>query len=232
MIRTLVALGFLSLIWTLAGCEGVEELINANRPPELDERGIIVSADRVAPFDTVTASISATNPVEGPLFYEWSATGGRFIQPADSSLVFWIAPLQGGLYQLTVKVSNNRKSVDASKAIEVVSSAKPLVDIREPSEDAYFVVSQPIPVEAHAQHENGLSRVRLLVSKDGQDSLIQQLDGNAAGIYRFDRLRACRAWVGKATLIVEAQAANQLQTIGNDSVIINIEGIIEGKNEP
>lgn len=220
------------MIWALVACEGVEELINANRPPELDERGIIVSADRVAPFDTVTASISATNPVEGPLFYEWSATAGRFIQPADSSLVRWIAPLLGGSYQLTVKVSNNRRSAEASKAVEVVSSAKPLVDIQEPAEDAYFVVNQQITVEATAQHENGISRVRLLVSKDGRDSLIQQLDGNAAGVYRFEQLYAYRALVGKATLLVEAQAANPLQTIGNDSLIINIEGIIEGKNEP
>jgi len=220
------------MIWALVACEGVEELINANRPPELDERGIIVSADRVAPFDSVTASISATNPVEGPLFYEWSATGGRFIQPADSSLVYWIAPWQGGPYQLTVKVSNNRRSVEASKNIEVVSSAKPLVDIQEPAEDAYFVVNQQIPVEAMAQHENGISWVRLLVSKDGRDSLIQQLDGNAAGFYRFEQLHAYRALVGKATLLVEAQAANPLQTMGNDSLIINIEGIIEGKNEP
>jgi len=224
------------MIWALVACEGVEELINANRPPELDDQGIIVSADRVAPFDTVTASISATNPVEGPLFYEWSAaggsTGGRFIQPADSSLVRWIAPLLGGSYRMTVKVSNNRRSVEASKAIEVVSSAKPLVDIREPANDAYFVVNQQIPVEATAQHENGISWVRLLVSKDGRDSLIQQLDGNAAGVYRFDGLRAYRALVGKAILLVEAQAANPMQTKGNDSVIINIEGIIEGKNEP
>jgi len=139
--------------------------------------------------------------------------------------------LEGGSYEITVNVSNENKETEASKDIEVVSSAKPLVDILAPNKDSYFVLGEQIVVEASAYHENGISVIRLVASKNGQDSLIQQLGGNGSGSYRFEQLRAYDNLVGKTTLIVEAEADNQLQTLGNDAVAINIEGIIVGKNE-
>ncbi len=204
-------------------CEGVEDLINAGKEPEIDEKGIVLSAEKVYPRDTVTASISATNPLDGPLNYAWSATGGTFIQPADKDTVRWIAPLSGRTYTIKVEVSNEKLSADASKDINVISLARPLVDIMSPEPDSHFILGKKIPVRAHAEHETGIKTVRLLIG----DSLIAEKDGNSSNDYIFDALRAAPDMVGKAKLIIQAEGFNQLTA--QDEVEVQIEGIILGK---
>lgn len=221
--KTLVFIIYLFAFCFLISCEGVEDLINAGKEPEIDERGIVLSAENVYPRDTVTASVSATNPLDGPLNYEWSATGGNFIQPADKDTVRWIAPLAGNTYRITVEVSNEKKSAGAYKDVTVISLAKPLVDIMSPERDSHFILGKTIAVRAHAEHENGIKTVRLFVG----DSLIAEKDGHSGTEYSFDELQASPGMVGKAKIIVRAVALNQLTE--EDDVEINVEGIILGK---
>jgi len=213
-----------ALIFILVSCDGVSDLLNLDKAPVLDENGIIVSSDRVSPGDTIMASISATNPEDGPLYYRWTKTGGNFVPPADKDTVYWVAPLAGGTYFIYVTVSNDKKSTSTHKEVVVISSSKPLVRMLRPEENARFVLSETVEVEASAQHENGIARVRLFVG----DSLLSESDGKKTGNYNF-MFKPTPVMVGTTTLIVEAEAANQFSSIGRDSVNVIIKGIIIGK---
>jgi len=216
----------LGLLFMLLGCDSVGHFLGLKKDPELGDEGIVVSADRVAPRDTVTACITATNPIDGPMYFKWTASGGSYIPPADGDTVRWIAPLSGGTYRLSVQVSNNDGSSDAHKDIVVISATVPLVRIDQPKENSYFVAGDTIYVTYTAEHENGVAIVRLYVN----NVLISERDGHAANTYRFT-FTADTAMVGDAVITVEAQAANQFATIGRDSVLVHIKGYIEGKNE-
>ena len=193
---------------------------------------IVLSATSVLALDTVTASISATNPRPGPLSYTWSKTGGHWVNGIfDDDTVKWIAPLSGGNYTLTVVVSNGLSSAQTSRQVNVVSSTAPIVHITDPSNNSYFYLGDDINVNAEAYHENGISLVRLIaVTPTGSDSLIQTLGSRVDGKYHFVGLKAYKDLVGDATLKVEAIAANQLQTKGSDQITVKILGIHIGKD--
>ena len=220
---TIVSVFLLALL--LTGCEGVQDLIVDQRP-QLGE--LQLSANQVMPLDTIRASITATNPIEGSLEYEWTVAPNRgyFVRPADSDTVFWVAPLQGGVYQISVKVQNSKRSVTSSpKEVNVLISSVPLVKLRQPPADAYYVLGQTFTIEARASHDNGLSWVRAFVN----DSLVGQSDQTANGLYRFP-CTAASNMVGVSTVKVKAEAANALAPVGADSVNIKIGGIIPGKH--
>jgi len=219
-----IILGIL-LVLQLSGCEGVQDLITDQRP---QLGSLLVSSDRVMPLDTVVASITATNPIDGTLEYEWSAEPDRgyFLEPADKDSVFWVAPIQGGLYTLRVTVSNTKRSASQAKEVNVLNSTSPVVDVLKPQADAYFVLGQNITIEARANHANGISWVRAFVN----DSLVGQSDQNASGVYSFNCIAAANK-VGNPFITVKAEAANALAPVGSDSVQIKIGGIIPGKNE-
>lgn len=223
--RFIIILVIFAGIMLLAACKEVDNLIDPDKAPELDPQGIVVSADRVAPYDTVTAKIKATNPVEGPLSYEWTTgiNGGTFIQPADKDSVRWIAPLNGGVYEIKVKVSNSKRSVRTSRQIEVISASKPLVDITTPADNAYFVLFQDVFVQARAEHENGILRVKLFVN----DSLISEMTPKPAHLYEL-KFKSSADMVGKAIVKVEAEAFNHVKN--TDQISINVQGIIPGRN--
>jgi len=208
----------------MSSCEEVGDLIDPDKAPELDAEGIVVTADRVSPHDTISASIKATNPVEGPLGFEWKATGGNFIAPSDKDTVQWIAPLIGGIYALEVKVSNSsRKTAKTSRQVEVISATKPLVDLIGPDNDGYFVLYQDITVQARAEHENGISRVSLYIN----NSLIGQMSDQSKPVYSRT-FRSTPEMVGKTVIKVEAEATNHITN--SDQITINIQGIVPGKN--
>lgn len=106
----------LGLMFLNTACEQVGDLINPKQLPELDQQGIQLSRDQVMPLDTVQAIIVATNPLEGPMQYQWLSDGGSFLAPSDNDTVCWVAPLSGGLYHLWVKVSNDDGSTESPKS--------------------------------------------------------------------------------------------------------------------
>ncbi|MEJ2545155.1 MAG: Ig-like domain-containing protein [Calditrichaceae bacterium] len=193
---------------------------------------IVVSAESVTALDTVLAHISATNPRSGPLAYDWSCSNGRFLYPVDRDTIKWIAPLAGGECTLTVEVSNDLRSVQTSKKINVVSSEEPIVHIITPENNSEHYLGDQINIAAEAQHINGISFVYLYVRTPGSiDSLIQTLDGNATGKYNFVlETMNYKDLVGYSTIRIEAEAANQLQTKGSDQISIYVLGIHIGKD--
>lgn len=210
-------------------CSGIDDLIY-DRHPELSE--LQISASRVSPFDTVFASIEAKNPIDGILDYKWTAknlSSGKLVNstidgPADLDSVRWIAPIEGGFYELKITVSNTAKKSSAAKQIEVIVSDKPVVDIRTPAAGAYFTAGESFTIEARAEHVNGLSWVKAFLN----DSLIAESSQNSSGIYRFTAVATNRL-AGNPLVRVFAKTA-LVQEAGADSVEIEIGGIIPGKN--
>jgi len=216
---------FVFFLLFVFSCDSVSDLFNPKNP-RISDNGLMVSADRISPLDTVNAWISATNPIAGPMYYHWSVNGGRYLEPANKDTVRWAAPIKGGLYELKVVVSNDKASApEAKRQVNVISSEAPVVDIREPPADSYFVLAQQVRVKAHAEHENGISSVSFFV----QDSLISKQDGNNSGDYYFT-LTLQPAMVGQTTLTVQARSVNQNAPAGSDQVTIKVGGIIPGKN--
>lgn len=204
-------------------CSGIDDLI-FDRHPQLSD--IKVSSDRVAPFDTVWASVEATNPIDGAMEFKWTIDPERgiFSGPTDLDSVAWVAPIQGGWYELSVRVDNTAKFSTQSKQIEVIVSERPVVDIRKPSTGAYYVVGQTFETEVRAEHANGLSWVRIYLNQ----TLMAQQDQNSSGIYNFS-IAADSSMVGTAVLKIEAKSA-VVNEPGTDSIEIEIGGIIPGKN--
>ena len=214
-------------IFLLTACKQVGEIFNPKKPPELDEKGVVVSQNKVMPQDTILASIKATNPLNGPLEYEWHSDGGHYLQPADADSVYWVAPLSGGLYNLWVVVRNDDGEAESpKKQINVISSSKPIVNILEPEPRSYFVVSQEITVRVKAQHVNGIVKVSLWVN----DQKTGETDQAQNNIFVF-HFKASRNMVGETKVKAEAVARNNLSTTGSDQITILIGGIIPGGNE-
>ena len=178
------------------------------------------------PLDTVQAIIVATNPLEGPMQYQWLSDGGSFLAPSDNDTVCWVAPLSGGLYHLWVKVSNDDGSTESpKKQINVISTSEPVVNIVQPADGSYFVSGQICTVKVDARHENGISLVKLFVN----DELLAQSDQQVNDRYVFE-FTVTEAMIGKTSLKAEAQARNQLQSKGQDLIYIYVGGILAGGN--
>ncbi|MBN1407284.1 MAG: hypothetical protein JW956_05825 [Calditrichaceae bacterium] len=207
------------------------EVLEAQQP--ILNGGIVLSDASVIALDTVTASISATNPRTGPLSYAWTKTGGHWVDGiSDRDTIRWIAPLTGGNYTLTVVVSNGLSSVQTFRQVNVVSSTLPIVHITSPVNNSMFYLDDPITVTAEAAHENGIALVRFYaITPDGvSDSLIQSKGTSLDGKYSFTLQKAYKDLVGYSTLKVEAEAANQLHTKGSDQISIHVLGIHLGKD--
>lgn len=228
--------GEYTLTVKVANSEGTSDAskkIEVLEPQQPEINGdIVLSNASVIALDTVTASISATNPRPGPLSYTWIKNGGHWVNGiSDRDTVRWIAPLTGGIYTLTVVVSNGLSSVQTSRQVNVVSSTAPIVHITLPADNSLFYLGDQIGITAEAAHENGISIVRLYaITPGGIDSLIQTKGTSPDGNYSFSDLKAYKDLVGYATLKVEAEAANQLQTKGSDQISIHVLGIHVGKN--
>lgn len=196
------------------------------KAPVIEE--INVNPDRVNPFDTVYAEVKATNPEEGSLSYHWSVSPDRglFLDPIDGIATRWIAPTNGGDYIFQVEVSNSYKSAERTKSVKVVETGVPFVQILIPENDDYFVQLSEIEIQAEAFHNNGIDKVQLYV----EDSLIIEKSGSSSNEYSFI-FTPDTTLLGKTEIKIEA-IANFVPTVGVDSIIVNIEGILPGKNIP
>ncbi len=216
----------LAIFFVLTACDQVGDLIRPKKLPELDAQGIQLSRDQVMPLDTVQAIIVATNPLEGPMQFQWLSDGGSFLAPSDRDTVRWVAPLSGGLYHLWVKVSNEDGSTESpKKQVYVISTSEPVVNIVQPADGSYFVLGQHCTVKVDARHENGISLVKLFVNGDLWGQTDQQVDGK----YVFD-FTVTEAMIGKTSLKAVAVAGNQLQSEGQDLIYIYVGGILPGGN--
>ena len=202
-------------------CDKVGDIIDneAYDPPVINDLKLTPSV--VYPGDTLKAVVTATNPEKGLMTYNWVATGGQFIQPANEDTVYWIAPFQGGNYDITVTVSNEKKDKKATEKVNVISSIKPIVEIQNPEQGAFFVPGEQILVNAVAFHDNGLNFVKLFAG----DIAVDSTDFNSSNEYQLI-YESNFSMIGSVTLKIEAEAFGQKGNTGMDSVIVNIEGIL------
>ncbi|MBD3223744.1 MAG: hypothetical protein GF313_03395 [Caldithrix sp.] len=222
--------GLMIVAW-MGSCGQVEDILNLDKAPRIQNPGIVVSSDRVMPRDTISAHVTVENPTENPLTYQWTCSGGQFIKPTDNDSVQWMAPVQGGSYMIRLRVSNEKGNDKDNVPIEVVSAQAPLVDIQSPDEGSYLVLYGRINIEADAFHENGLNWVRLRIRNDRLDSVLTTVDYDRTNRYTLEAELNVPHMVGTSSMVVEAQAANPLATIGKDSINIHIEGVVPGRNE-
>lgn len=90
------------------------------------------------PNATFNFSVSAYDPGNLPLIYQWISTGGSF-SSANADITGWQAPLQPGHYLVQVEVSNGKKTNQAFIGDFVVGSAS---DSTLPDTPQNVVVSQ------------------------------------------------------------------------------------------
>ena len=196
------------------------DLFNPPKAPEIT--GLELDRYEVDAGDTVTMTVLVTDSKDPSLHYEWTADNGRFIPPLDKPQVKWKAPVAGGIYTISVKVSNEDKSASRTQNVTVRSFAIPDVKIIEPGDGSHWVQYSTLSVTAHARHENGIARVDLFVN----NHLKATLNGHPADGYAF----TCdlNEPSGQAVVKIEA-TANVTGMAGKDSVSISIEGIVQGK---
>ena len=126
MVRNIFHFLCIFTLFFMISCDGLNDLFDENLP-EIDG-GLKVSKEKLYPLDTLTASVDATNPIDGDLTYEWNRSGGIFLVQSDPSTIKWIAPSSSGKYTLTVKVTNDNGTSDASKEVEVLLPQVPVLN--------------------------------------------------------------------------------------------------------
>ncbi len=183
---------------------------------------INVFPDRVFPFDTVYAQVKATNPEEGALSYQWSVSPNRgiFLDPVDGSSVRWSAPTDGGDYTFKVIIKNAYKSVEKTGSVKVIEPTAPLVRITSPQDGDYFVQLSEIAIKAEAFHNNDINKVQLYVN----DVFLNEKSGSTSDKYEFS-FTPDSSFLGSTEIKIQA-IANFVLTVGADSVMVNIEGIL------
>ena len=212
---------FISFFVLVISCD-VENLLKTSDPPQVSDIFSNAPGFIVQPTQTSKFWVTASNPEEGVLTYEWSANGGEYIGSRQNDTLTWKAPVTGGLYTITVKVSNSEKDITRSREITVPSLNAPQVNIISPKSGEFFVQESNVLINATAISENGISRTDLFVN----DSLVSSLSGSSSNNYQFSWI--VREDAGPAEIKVSA-VAKQTGLTGSDSVLVNVEGIIPGK---
>jgi hypothetical protein len=209
------------LFFLLASCDAEKIFRNA---PVIEQLSVL--PERVNPFDTVYASVTATNPEEGILSYQWSVSPERgfFLEGTSGASTRWIAPTVGGDYTFKIMVSNDFKSTERTAPVRVVEAGNPLVRILAPANDDYFVQRSPIEIRTEAFHNNGINRIQLFV----KDFFISEQSGSSTNSYQFS-FTPDSTYLGKVEIKIAA-VANFVSTVGADSVVVNIEGIVPRLN--
>jgi hypothetical protein len=181
-----------------------------------------VNPDRVNPFDTVYATVLATNPEEGGLSYAWSVSpsNGIFLDPTDGISVRWVAPTVGGDYEFKVVVSNAYKTAERTGSVKVIEAGNPLVRILSPQQNEYFVQGHEFDIVVDAIHSNGIQKVRLYIG----DEFISEQSGVSSNNYQFS-FTPDTSYLGITEIKIDA-IANFTLNIGTDSVDVNIEGVL------
>lgn len=209
--------GAVVLVFLLA-CSA--DIFKPSKVPDI--KSLALDKYETDPGETVTATVSASDSKGQTLRYAWSVSAGQLIQPLDGSKVKWKVPAVGGVYQITVKVSNDDKSSSRSASVTVRSPVGPDVKILTPAEGSHWVQHSTLAVSGRARHDNGIARVDLFLNGKRKATL----NGHANELYDF----TCELEepAGRALVRVEA-VANVTGRADGDSVTIVIDGVVPGK---
>jgi len=211
----------LLLVYLCCGCN-LDKLINNGDPPDAGNIKTDAPGFAVQPLDTALFWIEATDPAGGTLVYKWTVNGGEIIGSSGESELTWRAPIRGGSYTINVEISNKEDKISRSEVIKVPSLAAPKVKILEPAPDSYVVQYSDLTIQATAVHENNIQVVQLWIDDIYTPSTPAVHNDAYEFVWKID------AAPGSHELKVRAVA--QLTGVaGQDSLMIHIEGIVEGK---
>jgi Big-like domain-containing protein len=207
----------------LFACDAAEDLFTERKAPNV---GPIQnnSGTEINPGDTLEFSVSATNPEDGELSYEWSANAGNIIGSINETVIRWKAPLGGGTYRINVKVSNDYKNTRKYIDIIVWSNTNPNVNINYPTNGMYLIQHTPIELDFDAFHSNGIAMIFIYINNQKIDSL----NGLQVTNYTYDRWDVDSP-SGETEIKVEAVSINN--THSSDRINVTIEGILPGKTD-
>ncbi len=105
----------------------VSDDIDIDEPPEI----ITLTSDKdlAKPGETVTITVSAEDPDNDPISYQWTAEGGKI--DGNGNSIQWTAPDQPGNYFISVIVKANGLSDEGSIDIEVKEFPVKVVEKRD-----------------------------------------------------------------------------------------------------
>ena len=176
------------------------------------------------PGDTIQAVIAVERANGDALLYDWSVTGGTILPPENHDTVYWKVPFTGGLYNISIEVTNEHdKSSSVQQNITVRSYEVPQVEIVSPASGAHFAQYATIPVKVHASHQNGIAHVSLYIN-----DLLQVTVEGKSNATQYDFSIELNQPPGNIEIKAEATGTLAVET-GMDSVIIMTEGVVLGK---
>ena len=101
--------------------------INVNgivQPPPVTDKleitGIALSANKILPNGTTTATATISNPGGKTLTYKWSSLSGKFVESKNSAT--WTAPAQAGIYGIYLTISDGTQTVKSGMPVTVSGS--------------------------------------------------------------------------------------------------------------
>lgn len=154
----------------LSGCDSTIQNI-INRKPII--HNLEPASWRLQPNDSVAIVVTASDPDDDRLGYDWTKSGGEWLSGTNGDTVLWLAPLIADDYVISVKVTDeNGASVEKSITLKVIEISSPEVKILEPENNAFRPGVGIVPVRVEASHDNGIDRVEFyLKEKDGMEEL-------------------------------------------------------------
>ena len=213
---------FLILSILLFGCEAAEDLFKERQAPEINS----IVSDKgwtISPGDTLSITVTASNPEDGELTYKWTVSAGSIVDGAYESTLIWKAPLIGGPYSIEIEVSNEYKSNTENVTVEVASSLNPYVKINSPSTGEYLIQHTTYNIKFDATHNNGIAQIYIYVNNQVTDSLVGTTTTTS---YNKDWVITQSA--GNTEIKIEAISRLTAKS-GFDRVNVSIEGILPGK---
>ena len=213
---------FLIITIVLFACDAAEDLFTERKAPNVDP---IQSNNgfEVDPGDTLEFTVNASNLEEGDLSYEWSKEAGTIIGSINETSIMWKAPLSGGTYRISVKVSNDYKSTTNYVDVIVRSKLNPYVNISAPPGGTYLIQFTPIIMEFEAVHNNGIALIYIYINDQKIDSLV--------GLTQTDYSYNWDVSTSSGDKEIKVEAISKItDKVGSDSINVTIEGIIPGKS--
>jgi hypothetical protein len=208
---------------TLVACDAkLFETEEEPPAPEVSEIFTSLSNSQIWAGDSAEFWIDASNPVEGNLKYDWSATGGYFLTPRDVPSVKWRAPFKGGAERIEIRVSNTDKTTLQDKPLTVISQDTPVINILTPINEEYLVQHETIEIEAEVIHDNDITFVEFFINDESN----KILNGNMSNRYKYSWHNNAPAGVAEIKVTAVAEITG---FVGRDSIMVNIEGVIPGK---
>ena len=225
----ILTLSLLGLLWSACDLDSLDPNKKNDEEEDINKPPVIVSMTAnkyiVDPLESIVISITATDEQQEVLSYNWQASLGSILPPTDNPQVTWKAPSNGGNVTISCAVSDGETSVSRSLNITVRAYEAPSVHILYPANRAHYVSGDTVHVKVYADHQNGIESIRLLLD----ETQIASTSSGQNSIFTFTY--TLNSYYGIHAMTAEA-IAKYTGTTGNDSIQLEVEGLIPGKILP